>query len=316
MQRRLLGKSGISVAPLALGGNVFGWTIDERTSFEVLDAFVDSGFELIDTANVYSMWAPGNKGGESETIIGRWLQQTGKRDRVVLATKVGKSLGKSTGLKREHIMIGVEESLERLNVDTIDLYQSHADDLNAPIEETLAAFDTLIKQGKVRAIGASNYSAERLEESLAVSERKELASYVTLQPEYNLYDRKEFEETLLPVCMKHEIGVISYYSLANGFLSGKYRSTNDLHKSVRGTTIGKRYLNERGFRILGALEIVSRRHNTVPSVIAIAWLIQQPMITAPIVSATSTDQWNELIQATRVKLAPDDISILETASAY
>jgi len=316
MRRRMLGKSGISVAPLALGGNVFGWTIDERTSFAVLDAFVDAGFDLIDTANVYSMWAPGNKGGESEKIIGRWLKQSGKRDKIVLATKVGKPLGKSTGLRREHIVIGVEESLQRLNVDTIDLYQSHADDLNAPLDETLSAFDMLIRQGKVRAIGASNYSAERLEESLAVSNAKGFASYVTLQPEYNLYDRKEFEESLLPVCLKHEISVISYYSLANGFLSGKYRSNADLHQSVRGTTIGKRYLNDRGFRILQALDRVAEAHDTAPAVVAIAWLIHRPSIAAPIVSATSTAQLNDLINATQLELSADQMSLLDAASSY
>ena len=234
MTKRTLGRSGISIAPLALGGNVFGWTIDEKVSFQVLDAFVDFGFDLVDTANMYSAWVPGHKGGESETIIGNWFTATGKRDKVVLATKVGMPMGDgSKGLKRDYILRSLEDSLKRLQTDHVDLYQSHKDDPETPLEETLSAYDALIKQGKVRAIGASNYDAARLKQALQTSEEKGLPSYVSLQPEYNLYERKGFEEALEPLCVEKGIGVISYYSLASGFLTGKYRSRNDLGQRPR-----------------------------------------------------------------------------------
>jgi len=317
MEKRLLGTSGISVAPLALGGNVFGWTIDEQTSFQVLDAFVDAGCNLIDTANMYSAWVPGHQGGESETILGKWLQTSGKRDRVVLATKVGMPMGDgSQGLKREYILRAVEESLQRLRTDRIDLYQSHQDDLETPFEETLSAYDMLIQQGKVRVIGASNYSADRLKQALEVSRKNNLPAYVSLQPEYNLYDRQSFEETLEPVCREYQLGVIGYYSLASGFLSGKYRSQDDLGKSSRGAGIGTKYLNQRGFRILSALDEVSARHQTVPAVIALAWLIHRPGVTAPIASATSTTQLADLIKATQTPLTAEDIQALDQASAF
>ncbi|WP_437193036.1 aldo/keto reductase [Planctomicrobium sp. SH527] len=317
MNKKTLGRSGISVAPLALGGNVFGWTIDEKTSFQVLDAFVDSGFDLIDTANMYSTWVPGHQGGESETIIGKWFKATGKRDKVTLATKVGLQMDDgSMGLKRDYILRSVEDSLERLQTDRIDLYQAHQDDPETPLDETLEAFDLLVRQGKVRAIGASNYSADRLKAALDVSEAANLASYVTLQPEYNLYDRQGFEEALEPLCLERGVGVIGYYSLASGFLTGKYRSEADLGKSVRGGGIGPKYLNDRGFKILNALDEVAMHHQTVPAVIALAWLIQRKSVTAPIVSATSVEQLSEIVKSAAITLTADEVSLLDQASAY
>jgi aryl-alcohol dehydrogenase-like predicted oxidoreductase len=317
MNKKPLGKSGISVAPLSLGGNVFGWTIDAQQSFAVLDAFVDYGFDLIDTANVYSVWKPGHQGGESETIIGNWLKASGKRDKIVLATKVGMQMGDgSNGLSRDNILRSVEDSLVRLQTDRIDLYQSHKDDAEAPLEETLSAYDTLIKQGKVRAIGASNYDAARLQQALTSSEKLGVPGYISLQPEYNLYDRQGFESALEPLCLKAGLGVIGYYSLASGFLSGKYRSAADLGQSARGGTIGKRYLNERGFRILAALDEVATTHRTMPAVIALAWLMQRPSVTAPIASATSVEQLAELVKAAHTTLSKDDVAKLDQASAY
>lgn len=316
MTKRTLGKSGLSVAPLAFGGNVFGWTIDEKKSFELLDAFVDFGFNLVDTANVYSAWVPGNKGGESETIIGNWLKASGKRDKVVLATKVGMEMGDgSKGLKKDYILKSVEDSLQRLQTDVIDLYQSHADDAETPLEETLAAYDTLIQQGKVRAIGASNYSAERLKTALDISKQHGLPSYISLQPEYNLYDRAGFEAELEPLVLEEGLGVISYYSLASGFLTGKYRTEADLSKSARGGGVGQRYLNERGLTILKALDEVAAAHNTTPAVVSLAWLIQRKSVTAPIASATSVEQLSELVKAATLQLKPEDVQKLDQASA-
>jgi aryl-alcohol dehydrogenase-like predicted oxidoreductase len=316
MTKRTLGRSGISVAPLALGGNVFGWTIDEKVSFQVLDAFVDFGFDLVDTANMYSAWVPGHKGGESETIIGNWFKATGKRDKVVLATKVGMPMGDgSKGLKRDYILRSLEDSLKRLQTDHVDLYQSHKDDPETPLDETLSAYDTLIKQGKVRAIGASNYGAARLKEALQSSKEKALPFYVSLQPEYNLYERKGFEEALEPLCLEKEIGVISYFSLASGFLTGKYRSQGDLGQSPRGGGIGKKYLNERGFRILEALDEVSATHRTAPAVIALAWLIGRKSVTAPIASATSVEQLSQIVKAVDVSLSEGERARLDQASA-
>jgi aryl-alcohol dehydrogenase-like predicted oxidoreductase len=316
MTKKALGESGISVAPLALGGNVFGWTIDEQASFKVLDAFVDSGFNLIDTANTYSAWVPGNKGGESETIIGNWLKSSGKRDQIVLATKVGMQMGDGTkGLKREYILQSLDASLKRLQTDHVDLYQSHQDDATTQLEETLSAYDTLIKSGKVRAIGASNYDGARLAESLKVSAENHLPAYVCLQPEYNLYDRKGYEEALEPLCLEKGLGVISYFSLASGFLTGKYRSQADLGQSVRGESIGKKYLNERGKKILAALDEVAKAHQTVPAVIALAWLIQRKSVTAPIASATSVKQLSELVKSAEIRLSAEQVNRLEAASA-
>lgn len=311
MKNRTLGQSSLVVAPLALGGNVFGWTIDEPTSFTVLDAFIDSGFNLIDTANIYSTWVRGHQGGESETIIGRWLKRSGQRDKVVLATKVGMPMGDgSKGLKKDYILQSFDDSLRRLQTDYVDLYQSHQDDPDTPMDETLSAYDQLLRQGKVRAIGASNYSAVRLSEALTKSPQ-----YVSLQPEYNLYQRAGFEKELEPLCLRHNVGVISYFSLASGFLTGKYRSSADAGLSVRGGGIVKKYVNERGLRILAALDHVAAEHHTVPAVIALAWLIARPSVTAPIASATSVAQLRELAQSAHIRLSSEQIATLDAASA-
>jgi aryl-alcohol dehydrogenase-like predicted oxidoreductase len=314
MKKRRLGKSDIEVAPLALGGNVFGWTVDEPTAFVLLDAFVDAGLNLIDTADTYSRWVTGNTGGESERIIGKWLRKSGKRDRIVIATKVGSEMGAGKkGLSKAYILHAVEDSLTRLQTDVIDLYQSHRDDGAAPLEETLEAYATLIEQGKVRAIGASNYGADRLSEALDVSARLGLPAYQSLQPRYNLYDRGDFEQTLEPLCREKGLGVITYYSLASGFLSGKYRSGKDLGKSIRGQGITL-YLNDRGFRILGALDRVAEQLHTTAASVALAWLIARPTVTAPISSATSLEQLNELIEATNLDMDPSAMELLNTAS--
>jgi aryl-alcohol dehydrogenase-like predicted oxidoreductase len=315
MEKRQLGNSGLEVAPLAFGGNVFGWTADEPTSFALLDAFVDAGFNLIDTADVYSTWVQGHSGGESETIIGKWLKRSGKRAAVVIATKVGKEMGpNSNGLSKTYILQAVEDSLQRLQTDYIDLYQSHADDPQTPLEETLAAYDQLIRQGKVRAIGASNYSAQRLAKSLEVSEQTGYPRYESLQPLFNLYDRIDYEKELEPLCRQKGLGVISYFSLASGFLTGKYGSKADLSKSARGKFVEK-YINERGFRIVEALKKVAQQLNLTPAQVSLAWLISQPTITAPIASATNLDQLNELIEAATIELNPSVIDQLNQASA-
>src|SRR6267142_4572067 len=316
MNKRMLGRSGLEVAPLAFGGNVFGWTVDQSTSFKLLDNFVAAGFNLIDTADVYSYWVPGNHGGESETIIGNWLKSSGDREKVVIATKVGMEMGPDKkGLSRSYIFKAVEGSLRRLQTDYIDLYQSHTDDPETPIEETLEAYSELIKQGKVRAIGASNFTAERLKESIRLSEEKGLPRYESLQPLYNLYDRADYETNLEPICVEKGIGVIPYYALASGFLTGKYRSEADLSKSPRGQGIRK-YLNDRGFRILKALDRVAEQHDSTPARVALAWLIARPSVTAPIASATSLDQLNDLIEATELTLDHSSIELLNQASAY
>jgi len=316
MKKRKLGHTDIEVSPLAFGGNVFGWTADEAMSFKLLDAFVDAGFNLIDTADVYSHWAPGNKGGESETIIGKWLQRSGRRDRVVIATKVGKEMGPDRkGLSKSYILRAVEDSLQRLQTDFIDLYQSHADDPQTPLEETLAAYDQLIKEGKVRVIGASNYDAKRLDQALKVSEQQGFPRYQCLQPLYNLYDRADFEKDLESLCRQQGLSVISYFSLASGFLTGKYRSAEDLTDRARADMV-KKYLDERGLRILAALDKVARQHELAPVKVALAWLIAQPSITAPIASATSLEQLQMLIDATAVELDRSAVDLLNAASAY
>lgn len=313
MQKRKLGNTGFEIAPLALGGNVFGWTADEPTSFKLLDAFVDKGFNLIDTADIYSHWVPGHKGGESETIIGKWLKKSGKRNNVVIATKVGMAMGENKkGLSAPYIRHAVEDSLRRLQTDYIDLYQAHKDDPDTPLAETLGAFDELVRAGKVRAIGASNYSGERLAEALAVSRQKQLASYQTLQPEYNLYDRLAYETDLEQLCQKQGLGVICYFSLASGFLTGKYRSEADLSKSARGRMVRK-YLNARGLRILGALDHVAKQYGSTPTQVALAWLIAQPSVTAPIASATSLKQLDELVKAPDLELDQSAIESLNKA---
>ncbi|MDR6583718.1 aldo/keto reductase [Herbaspirillum frisingense] len=317
MQQRKLGQSDITVAPLAFGGNVFGWSIDEKTSFSILDKFVEAGLNLIDTADVYSRWAPGNQGGESETIIGKWLAQGGRRDKVVIATKVGKDMGEGrVGLKKDYILRAVEDSLRRLQTDHIDLYQSHDDDRSTPLEETLAAYDTLVKAGKVRLIGASNYEVDRLAQARDIGRQLGLPLYQTLQPEYSLVAREGFERTLEPYCLEQGVGVIGFYSLASGFLSGKYRSEADLGKSAaRGGKV-KSYLNPRGFQILAALDAVAARHASTSAAVALAWLIARPSVTAPIASATSLAQLDELVAATRLQLSREDIAALDQASAY
>lgn len=316
MQSRQLGRTGISVAPLAFGGNVFGWTVDEQTAFRLLDEFTAAGSNLVDTADVYSKWVPGNQGGESEAIIGKWAARPGNRDKVVIATKVGMELAPDKkGLSRRRIMHAVEDSLRRLQTDHIDLYQSHTDDAETPIDETLGAYQELIRQGKVRAIGASNYTAPRLAEALRISSEKDLPRYESLQPNYNLYDRQDFEAELEPLCLREQVGVIPYFSLAKGFLSGKYRSEEDLNKSPRGQGV-KQYLNERGFRILKALDDIAEQYETSPSSVAIAWLIARPSITAPITSATSVEQLQELTAAAQLKLDQAAIQNLDQASAY
>ncbi len=294
MKKRNLGNSGLEVAPLAFGGNVFGWTVGAATAFQLLDAFVSSGFNLIDTADIYPKWVPGNQGGESETIIGNWLKRSGKRQEVTIATKVGMEMGPNKkGLSKNYIMRSADDSLRRLQTDHIDLYQSHQDDPQTPVAETLEAYDQLIKQGKVRAIGASNYSADQLAEALNTS---------------------IYEDELEPLCVREGLGVIPYYSLASGFLTGKYRSEDDLSNSPRGGTV-KKYLNERGFRILKALDQVAAQFHSTPARISLAWLIARPSITAPIASATNLDQLNDLIEATKLELDPESIELLNQASA-
>jgi aryl-alcohol dehydrogenase-like predicted oxidoreductase len=316
MTTRKLGTSTLDVSPLCLGGNVFGWTIDEKTSFAILDALVASGFNFIDTADMYSTWVPGHKGGESETIIGNWMKRTGNRSKVIIATKVGKEMGPTDkGLSKAYIFRAVERSLERLQTDYIDLYQSHADDEATPIEETLEAYAELIQQGKVRVIGASNYTAERLAAALQVSERHGYARYESLQPHYNLYERAGYEAALEPLCVARGLGVIPYFSLASGFLTGKYRSESDLSKSPRGQGV-KKYLNERGLRILAALDQVAREKHSTPGKVALAWLLARPSITAPIASATSVPQLHDLVDATNLTLDPASIELLNQASAW
>ncbi|MCC4610689.1 aldo/keto reductase [Xanthomonas campestris pv. esculenti] len=312
---RALGRSGLQVQPIVFGGNVFGWSADEATSFALLDAFVDAGFNLIDTADAYSGWVPGNRGGESETIIGRWLARSGKRDKVLIATKVAK-WSEHPGLSPDNIAAAVEDSLTRLQTDVIDLYQAHEDDESIPLEATLAAFGRLIEQGKVRAIGASNYTAARLRDALDISEQYTLPRYESLQPEYNLYDRAGYEAELEPLARERELGVISYYSLASGFLTGKYRSTEDAGKSsARGASVVKQYVNPRGLRILQALDDLAVSHNATPAQIALAWLIARPGLTAPIVSATSVTQLHDVLAAAQLSLNADQIAQLDSASA-
>jgi aryl-alcohol dehydrogenase-like predicted oxidoreductase len=315
MKKGKLGNSGLEVAPLALGGNVFGWTIDEPASFQVLDAFAAAGFNFVDTADMYSIWKPGNKGGESETILGNWVKKSGNRKKVLIATKVGMDLGAGMkGLSRDYILRAAEASLRRLQTDYIDLYQAHTDDTAVPLQETLEAFGQLVKQGKVRAIGASNYTAPRVTEALDVSKKLGLPRYESLQPLYNLYDRADYEANLEPICRENGIGVIPYYSLASGFLTGKYRGEADLAKSARGAGV-KKYLNQRGFRILAALDQTANKYNSTPAQVSLAWLLTRPTITAPIASATNVNQLKELLDATNLQLDRESIQLLDQASA-
>ena len=323
MMTRLLGTRNLErrgnelfdIVPLVFGGNVFGWTADETTSFRLLDAFVDRGFDAIDTANVYSVWVPGHTGGESETIVGKWIARSGKRDKIKIFTKVGMQMPDGKGLRREYIVRAVEGSLRRLQTDTIDLYQSHTDDRDTPLEETLSAYAELMKAGKVRAIGASNYSAGRLRDAMEIARREGLPSYVSLQPEYNLYDREKYETELAPAVEELGLGCIPYFSLAAGFLTGKYKSTEDTNGKSRGSKVEK-YFDARGQRILDALDLVSRETGVKQATVALAWLLAQPTITAPIASATTTEQLNDLFAAVDLALSQEQVQQLNRASAY
>jgi len=314
MEKRQLGQSSLHVYPITFGGNVFGWTADEAMSFKLLDAFVAAGFNFIDSADVYSRWHPGNKGGESETIIGNWLKARGGRDKVIIATKLGNPMGPDKqGLSRKYMVQAVEDSLRRMQTDYCDLYQSHRDDQSTPIEETLAAYGDLIKQGKVREIGASNFTAPRLAEALKVSAEKGLPRYQSLQPHYSLVERAEFEGPLEDVCLKEKIGVIGYYSLASGFLTGKYRSKADAEGKARGSRVEK-YLNDYGFGVVGALNDVAKRYNAKPVQIAMAWLIARPSVTAPIASATNLEQLDDLMKSAEITLDAAAIQQIDAAS--
>jgi aryl-alcohol dehydrogenase-like predicted oxidoreductase len=314
MEKRRLGQSSLEVPPITFGCNVFGWTVDEKTSFALLDAWLAAGFNFLDTADVYARWVKPNTGGQSETIIGNWLKARGNRDKIVLATKLGIEMGPGKkGLSRAYMQTAVEDSLRRLQTDYIDLYQSHRDDPDTPIEETLSAYADLIKQGKVREIGASNFSAERLAESLKVSTDKGLPRYQSLQPQYNLVERASFEGPLEELCLAEKIGVIGYYSLASGFLTGKYRSKADTEGRARAVGAGK-YLNEYGLGVLKALDEVAARYEAKPGQIAIAWLIARPSVTAPIASATTLEQVAELVEAAEIELDADSIAKIDAAS--
>ena len=311
-EKRPVGRSGLEIAPLVFGGNVFGWTADDQNSFKLLDRFVEQGFNTIDTADVYSAWAPGLEGGESEAVIGRWLKQRGRRDEVVLIRKVG-MLERRKGLSAANIEAAIDDTLSRMGTDYLDVYFAHIDDQEVPLEETLAAFDRLIQAGKVRAIGASNYSAERLAQALAISQEQGLARYELMQPLYNLYDRADFESTQAPLAKEHELGVVSYFSLASGFLTGKYRQLSDLEGKSRGDFV-KGYFNERGLRVLDALMSVAEELSAKPAQVALAWLLHQPQLTAPIVSATSLAQLDEILGSVELTLPQELLTKLDTAS--
>lgn len=315
MKKRVLGKTGFEIVPLVFGGNVFGWTIDENRSFQILDAIVDLGLNAVDTADVYSRWAPGNQGGESETIIGKWLKANpSKRDKILIFSKVGADMGGDhKGLSKRWIIQAVEDSLRRLQIDVIDLYQSHWPDPQTSYEETLSAYDQLLKEGKIRAIGASNLNAQQLSDSLTVAKNNNLPAYQTLQPEYNLYDHEQFDKNLRNLVLKENIGVITYYSLASGFLSGKYRSKDDLNQSKRGEKVAS-YLNKRGMNILNALDKISEKHHATQAEIALAWLMARKEVTAPIASATTIPQLKSLVHALQINLTSDDMTILDQAS--
>ena len=314
MQKRALGETGLSIAPLVLGGNVFGWTADEKTSFAILDAFLDHGFNCIDTANSYSTWVPGHKGGESETIIGKWMKARKNRDRVVIVTKVGSEMGPGQkGLKPDYIARAAEESLSRLGVDHIDVYLAHWEDPATPPDETMAGLGKLVRDGKVRAIGASNHSAATLEAADDASRKLGVARYQVLQPHYNLLERDKFEGELAQYCIGHKLGVITYFARARGFLSGKYRSKDDLGQSQRGEGVAQ-YLNERGFKVVDALRTIAPAHDATPAQVALAWLMTRPGVTAPIASATSVAQVQDIAKSASLKLSPDDISALDKAS--
>ena len=316
MKHRPLGRSGLTVPTLCFGCNIFGWTVDETSSFRLLDTALEHGLTFLDTADVYSRWVPGHSGGESETIIGKWMKARGNRDRIILATKVGMDMGNgNVGLKPDYLVRAVEDSLRRLQTDYIDLYQSHKDDETTSQEQTLAGYDGLIKAGKVRAIGASNFSAERLKSALDVSRSKGLPRYESMQPEYSLVERSGYEGALQRVCEENDVGVITFFSLAAGFLTGKYRSEVDFGKSPRGSRSIPKYMNPRGMRILACLDEIAAESRTEPAAIALAWLMAKPSITAPIASATKPEHVATLLAATKLELTKNQIERLDTASA-
>ncbi len=316
MEKRQLGNTDLQVYPIAFGGNVFGWTIDQKKSFEILNHFTEAGFNFIDTADVYSRWADGNEGGESEKIIGKWIKEKKNRDQIILTTKVGSDMGNGKkGLKKNYILKAVEDSLKRLQTDYLDLYQTHFDDESTPVLETLEAYDQLVKDGKIRFIGASNMSPERIKESLETSQEKNLPEYQTLQPHYNLYAREKYESLYEPLALGHNLGVFTYYSLESGFLTGKYRTKEDLNKSPRGGDMDK-YFNERGMKILDALDKIAKQENSTQAAVSLAWLIHRPSVTAPIVSATSLDQLKSIIKAPNLNLNSDAIRFLTSESAW
>jgi aryl-alcohol dehydrogenase-like predicted oxidoreductase len=315
MNKRKLDKTGLEISPLVFGGNIFGWTVDQATSFKLLDAFAAAGFNSVDTADVYSKWVPGHTGGESEIILGEWMKRSGNRIKIIVATKVGMDMGDGKkGLSKSHILRSAEDSLGRLQTDYIDLYQSHVDDPDTPLEETLGAYAQLLKQGKVRAIGASNHKAERLAAALETSRKSGLPAYQTLQPNYSLIERAEYESNLEPVCEMEGLGVINYFPLAGGFLTGKYRSEKDVAGKARARNVTK-HLNERGFKILAALDQVAKKYNATPARISLAWLLARPSITAPIVSATNLEQLNDLVSSVDLALDRESIEFLSKASA-
>lgn len=316
MQQRQLGNTELYVYPITFGGNVFGWTVDEKQSFELLDAFTGHGFNFIDTADVYSRWVPGNAGGESEAIIGNWMKKRGNRENVIIATKVGGDMGSGKkDLSKKYIVKAAEDSLKRLRTDYIDLYQTHWDDSSTPIEETLEAYAQLKKEGKIRHIGASNLTADRLKESLNIAFETGLPAYETFQPHYNLYKRAAFEDGLEPICLGNNLGVLSYYSLASGFLTGKYRTKADAEKSPRGGGAVK-YLDDRGLKILAAVDEVAVQLKTNPATVALAWLIHRPSVTAPIVSATTVEQLQSIMKAPDLPITAHEIEFLTQESAW
>lgn len=317
LQLRTLGTTGLTVSPICFGGNVFGWTADDQASHRLLDDFVDAGFNFVDTADIYSNWIPGNSGGESESILGNWLSQGSNREKVIVATKGGKSMGEGkSGLKPGYLRLAVDASLKRLKTDYIDLYYTHEDDPDTPLEDTLDALDELVKQGKIRSLGASNYSAERLQQAVDVAKRMGIKGFEVVQPEYNLYDRQQYEEQLQPVIARNQLAVAPYYALASGFLTGKYRTPEDADKSPRGASVVKKYVNERGLIILQKLDEVAERYEATPSQVAIAWLLKQPNIASAIASATTPEQLSELLFAARLKLDPDAVDELTMASDW
>jgi len=316
VEKRKLGSSGLKIAPLVLGGNVFGWTVDEAGTAELLDHFVERGFNMVDTADVYSNWVAGNPGGESEMLIGKWLKKSGKRDQILVATKVGLPMGEGKkGLSKKHILRSAEESLERLQTDYIDLYQSHTEDAETSQDETLETYAELMKSGKVRAIGASNFKTDTLRQAIGISRQKGLPRYESLQPHYNLYVREEFEIGPAQVCAENNTGVITYFSLAAGFLTGKYRSEKDTANRARGSRV-QQYMNSRGFRILAALDEVAAEYGATPAQIALAWLMAKPPVTAPIASATCVKQLDELLGVAQMALDGEAMAKLDRASEY